>query len=1294
MESTPAGSLLIGFDIGGTFTDFVLLDPRTQALSVHKALTTPHDPAAGAIAGLDALMHQTGARWEEVGTVVHGTTIVTNAIIERKGVPTALLATRGFRDVIETGAEQRYDIHDIFLKFPAPLVPRALRFEITERIAHDGAVMTAIDPDEVRRALADAVGAGARAAAVAFLHAYRNDAHEQIVAGIAAREFPGLHVSLSGEVCGEIREYERTTTTTANAYVQPLVEPYLRRIEQALADRGFAGRFALMQSSGGLASPEMARRFPVRLLESGPAGGAIAAGWFGATAGHEDVIAFDMGGTTAKVCLIQDGQAEVAPMMEAAREHRFKRGSGLPIRAPVIDMIEIGAGGGSIAHLDELGLLKVGPQSSGASPGPACYGLGGTAPTVTDANLLLGYLAPDSFLGGRLRLDPAAAQAALETLGAQIGSTAVAAAAGVFAVVCEAMAGAARVHIVEKGHDPRAYALIAFGGAGPAHAVRVARALGVGKVIVPPASGAASALGFLGGRLSHEAARSAPSLLARIDGPHTDAILGELESDGRLLLDRAGVAQQTIEVRRDVDMRLAGQVHNLRIAVPDGALDSAATALLTERFADKYRQLYGRPPSGGEIEVISWRVTCMGPAPDLALASIARPSGPDARPALKGQRPVWFPESSGFVETPVYDRYALRPGDHLAGPAIIEEDEATTVIPPGDDVTVDARGSLLIAVQPVVPPSALETAAAAPGSAVARLEADPIGLEIMWSRLITISEECWLTVIRTAFSLIIGEAQDFGCEILDAAGQSLAHSPRAMPVFNITLMAAVNSLLQEYPPETLAPGDVLITNDPWLCAGHLFDIAVVTPVFREGRLVALIGAIGHVSDIGGTRERLRARETYDEGLLIPPMKLHAAGVANDSLLRVISGNVRNAAQVLGDIQALISANTVGVQRLVAFMDEYGLQDLTALATVIQGRAERAMRDAIRAVPDGVYRNEVGVTVFGERLRFPVEVTIDGDQVAVDYQGSPAQLPVGGLNCTMRFTEAETLFPMKCLLTPAIRASAGCYRAFSISAPEGSIWNCTKPASVGLRHLTGWYLVGNIFKAMSEAMPDRVQAFSGLPCFIAFYGQDGTGRVHSDHLVLGGGQGGSPHADGKSGMLWPTSAAAGSVEIFETRSPVLVLEKLLVTDSGGAGQHRGGLGQSVQVRRLREDGGQMLVNVNPGGVDLTTEGLFGGQPGGAVRASLRDVLGREVKHYGEGALETLRREDEIIEICVGGGAGYGDPRLRPVAAVQADLDGGYISAAAAQTHYGCVIGEDGRIDAEATRAHRAMPVSIG
>jgi 5-oxoprolinase (ATP-hydrolysing) len=1280
-----AASLRVGFDIGGTFTDFILLDGAGAALHIHKRLTTPADPAAGAIQGLDELLARAAVAWPDVELVVHGTTIITNAIIQRSGGRICLITTRGFRDTVEMGTEQRYDIHDLFLKFPAPLVPRALRLEVTERISRDGEVLTSIDAEEVRACLRRAVSAGLEAVAVSFLHAYKNSAHEQLVASLAAAEFPQLRISLSSEVCGEIREYERTTTTTANAYVQPLIGPYVARIEQALAQRGFAGRFFLMQSSGGLASPEMARRFPIRLLESGPAGGGIAAGHFGRLAGHRDVVSFDMGGTTAKICLIQDGQADIAPAMEAAREHRFKRGSGLPIRAPTIDMIEIGAGGGSIASFDELKLLKVGPESAGATPGPASYGLGGTAPTVTDANLLLGYLGADSFLGGRLRLDTAAAATALAGLGAQLGCPAVEAAWGVFAVVCENMAGAARVHIVEKGRDPRGYSMIAFGGAGPAHAVRVAKSLGIGSVIVPPASGGASALGFLAGRVEHEAVRSNPGLLARSDWSVVNDILGDLEADGRAYLEAAGVAAAEIEVVRAAEMKMPGQVHTLRVAVPPGALGAPAIAALGERFAADFETCYGRAPFGSDLEVISWRVTCRSPAGDLGRPRIHRKATAKAR---ETRREVWFPETAGFVDSLVLDRYALRPGEVFSGPLIVEEDEATTVIPPGDTLTVDANANLVITVQRSAPRVRASALATPFERQVAELERDPIGLEIMWSRLVTISEEMWLTVIRTAFSLIIGEMQDFACEILDARGKSLAHSPRAMPVFNLTLMAAINSMLEEYPPETLLPGDVLITNDPWLCAGHLFDIAVVTPVFRGGRLVALAGSVGHVSDIGGTKDRMRAREIFDEGLQIPPMKLFNAGAANRDLFRMIGLNVRNGAQVIGDVEALVSANAVGAQRLQSFMTDYGLNDLEAIAHVVQGRAEQAMRAAVRAVPDGVYHSEVCNRMFGKHQRFPVRIIVDGDAIEIDYAGTPAQLPMGGLNCTFRFTEAESVFPLKCLLTPGIRASAGCYRPFTVKAPAGSMLNCTRPASTGLRHLTGWYLVGNLFQAMSTAMPTQVRAFTGLPTILGVYGQDRTGRLYNDHIFMGGGQGGGHGADGKSAMLWPTSAASGSIEMFETRAPMLVLEKCYVTDSGGAGTFRGGLGQRVRVRRLRDDAEITNINVNPDSEELTTDGMFGGMPGGIVKAQLFED-GKLAKEYHAGALEEMTRQSMVMDVAVGGGAGYGDPLRRDLAAVQADLDGGYISAAAAERFYGCVLDAQGRIDMAATTRRRAV-----
>jgi 5-oxoprolinase (ATP-hydrolysing)/N-methylhydantoinase A len=652
--------------------------------------------------------------------------------------------------------------------------------------------------------------------------------------------------------------------------------------------------------------------------------------------------------------------------------------------------------------------------------------------------------------------------------------------------------------------------------------------------------------------------------------------------------------------------------------------------------------------------------------------------------ALKGNRPVWFPETGTFVDTPVYDRYALRQGERLIGPLVIEENESTTIVPPDDEVVVDGTGNLVVRL------NGSRTLALPQGRkqlTVEELEADPVGLEIMWSRLISISEESWLTVIRTAFSLIIGEMQDFGCEILDADGQSLAHSPRAMPVFNITLMSAVQSLLKVFPADTLAPGDVLVTNDPWMCAGHLFDVGVVTPVFRNGKVVAMIGAIGHVSDIGGTKDRMRARETYEEGIQIPPMKLYRAGAPNEDLFTMIRANVRNADQVIGDIEALVAANAVGARRLEDYLEEYRLDDLRALATVIQGRAEGAMREAIRAVPDGVYRSEVEPLSNGVRHTFPVRITVSGESIEVDYEGAPPELAQGGLNSTLNFTQAKTFFSLKCLLTPQIRASAGCYRALSVRAPEGSILNCSYGTSVGLRHLTGSYLVGNIFQALAEALPQQVQAYSGLPAIVHFFGRDETGHPYSDHLYLGGGQGASANADGKSAVLWPTSASNGSVEVLETRAPVLVLEKSFVKDSAGAGRHRAGLGQRLRARRLSKRGPNVMINCYPEGVGFEPKGMDGGQAGGDAHFHMTDARGDVLKDYGSGSVDMLTNDHDIVEIAVGGGAGYGNPLDRPVASLVADIADGYVSRSQAESRYGLVFKSDGSVDPEASEWRR-------
>ncbi len=1235
----------IGFDIGGTFTDFVLLDESDQTLRLHKCLTTPADPSVGALQGMRDLLDAAGLELSAVGHVVHGTTLATNAIIERKGARLGFLTTRGFRDILEMGTEQRYDIHDLFLTYPEPLASRRHRREIAERIDRDGSVIAALDLAQVRAEVQGLVDDGVEAIAVCFIHAYANPAHERAVRDLIRAEFPALSVSISSDVHAQIKEYERSSTTAANAYVQPLMSEYVRKLSDALREQGFRGRFHLIQSSGGLTAPETAAELPIRFLESGPAGGAQATGLIGRAIGHPDVLSFDMGGTTAKAALIQDGEPDIAPMLEAGRVHRFKKGSGIPVFAPVIDMIEIGAGGGSIARVDDLGLLKVGPDSAGADPGPACYGAGGTEPTVTDANLLLGYLDPGYFLGGRMTLDVAAA---------------------------------ARVHIVEKGRDPRRYAMVAMGGAGPLHAARVARQLGMREVIVPPASGAASALGFLGAPVSYEIARSFPVRIADPDYAAIEAMLAELEAEGRARLAEAGAASG-VTVQRKADMRLRGQMHELSVTMPSEPLSPANLPAMVAAFTEEYQRRYTHLYDGAEIEVLNWRVVCAGPVPTL---STRLAGGATAADALKGYRKAWVPERGAVADVPVYDRYSLPQGQTIEGPAIVEEREATTIVPDACSVSVDEQFNLRLSLSALKAQQVLVGADTALDEAVARIEGDPVGLEIMWSRLINVAEECWHTVIRTAFSLIIGEAQDFACEILDAEGKQIVHSPRAMPVFNLTLPVAVNAMIEKFPPATLEPGDVLVTNDPWLCAGHLFDIAVAVPVFRDDRVVAFVGVVGHVSDIGGTKDSLNAREIYDEGFQIPPMKLFRAGKPNEDLLELLRENVRRPDQVLGDLHALVASGMTGAERIGEFMEEYGMHDLKALAAVVQRRAENAMRAAIRAVPDGIYEHRVEGDGIEHAMSYPIQVSIQGDQVEVRFDGAPAQMDRGGSNCTLTYTKAHATYPLKCIFSPEVPGNAGCYRPMTVDAPTGSILNCDRPLSVNMRTRTGWYVAPNVFGALADAAPERVQAFTGLPSSALFYGVGPEGIVFSDHLFQGGGQGASSHGDGKSALLYPTSAANTSVELFETRVPALVLEKALMADSGGPGRKRGGLGQTISTRKLQDDGRACQVGMYPNGVLTRVQGLFGGKAG-APSAGLVGRFGEAPRDIGVGALSKLTGVDQYAELRISGGSGFGDPLTRGYDEVQADLDEGYVTPEGARRDYGCVVGAGGRIDRQAS-----------
>ncbi|KAF0103494.1 MAG: N-methylhydantoinase A [Rhodospirillaceae bacterium] len=681
--------LSLGIDIGGTFTDLVIHDPRTGRAVIWKESTTPDDPARGALEGTRRVLEKAGARPQEIGRVVHATTLFTNALIERKGAKTGLLTTAGFGDVLEIARERKYELYDLFIEMPKPLVPRPWRREAKERLAPDGSVEIALDVEAALAEVADLVEQGVGSLAICFLHSYANAVHERAIGAAVAERFRNLSISLSSDIAPEIREYLRASTTVANAYVRPLAEVYLERLEQALRDEGIPGGLFLMLSNGGLTHVSEAKRAPVQLLESGPAAGALAGAWFGRNAGLERVLAFDMGGTTAKLALVDDGEPLVAWGFEAAREKRFLRGSGLPMQIATVELIEIGAGGGSIAHKSDLGTLNVGPESSGAQPGPACYGRGGIEATVTDADLTLGYLNADFFLGGAMKIDSVATSAAFGKLAGALGVEPGRAAFGVHDVVNENMAGAARVAIAERGRVPSEYALLATGGAGPVHAWHVARKLGVSRVVCPPGAGAGSTIGMLMAPARVDRVTSFTTPLAGADLAAAGRIFAGLEKEALDVLRLTGADIEDRTVRHLADMRYIGQGSEITVVLPQALGEAEVKAA----FEAAYRALFARTPPGAAIQFVALRLSVSAPMPGTG-SRLELPRHASAT-ALKGTRPVFFPDEGKTLPTRVWDRYALEPGVSIEGPAVFEENESTFIVGPNSTARLLVDGSIL-----------------------------------------------------------------------------------------------------------------------------------------------------------------------------------------------------------------------------------------------------------------------------------------------------------------------------------------------------------------------------------------------------------------------------------------------------------------------------------------------------------------------------------------------------------------------------------------------------------------------
>ncbi|MBV6401100.1 MAG: Acetophenone carboxylase gamma subunit [Anaerolineales bacterium] len=692
----PNPSHLLAVDIGGTFTDIVLFDTESNHIAVGKVLTTYPDPSQAVLSGVTQLLKDHNIDPASVRQVIHGTTLVTNTLIERKGARTALIATEGFRDALEIGNEGRYDIYDLGLVKPPPLVERRLRFGIHERMAANGEVLHPLDAKAVAELCKQLNAEGIESVAICLLHAFTNPRHELDVYEIVRDEMPNASISISHQVSPAMREYQRTSTTVANAYVQPITSNYLERIQSGLKQAGLNAPLNVMLSSGGTTDIETATRFPIRLVESGPSGGALAGVYWGKQNGFNDIFAFDMGGTTAKAILTHKSELSITSVSEVAHVHRFKRGSGLPLLVPMIEMIEIGAGGGSMAHVNNLGLPAVGPESAGSTPGPACYARGGLNPTVTDADLLIGYLNADYFANGSIRLDASAAEKAFESLAKELDISTTKAAWGIHQLVNENMAAAARVHAAERGLDIQKYAMVTTGGAGPVHASGVAERLNVRTVIVPPIAGVGSAFGFLLAPISFDFTRSYLTRIDQVDAQLLMKILRDLEAEGRGIVMNAGVAAEDIHVTRSVDMRYLRQGYEIRVEFEGNEINAQTLSMLEKRFEEEYMRFYGVLCEGVPIQAVNWRVVVSGPA--LEIEGRALKVGEESQRANQpyGSRNVVFNPDDGAALTPVYRRESLSSSFKTNGPAIIEEAESTTIVLPNWSARVDVNGCLVL----------------------------------------------------------------------------------------------------------------------------------------------------------------------------------------------------------------------------------------------------------------------------------------------------------------------------------------------------------------------------------------------------------------------------------------------------------------------------------------------------------------------------------------------------------------------------------------------------------------------
>ena len=1275
-RKTDDVSIRIGVDIGGTFTDIVgLCSDGTMA--VEKLLSSVDDYSRSISQGIDAMLRRLDLAPQAVSEIVHATTVATNAILEARGARTGLITTLGFRDVLDMRRQRRPDMYTLDWVKPAPIVERYLRCEVDERVDGAGKVVRPLDMTSVDAAIDRLSVENVESVAVCLLNAFVNPAHEERIAARLRERLPGVPVSLSCVVSPEAKEYERTSTTCINAYVQPVMQRYLGSLRERLGAMGISAPLLTMQSNGGILNAAMAAAKPVSLVESGPAAGVIGGVALARRLGGMKAITFDMGGTTAKAALVEDGEAAQIGNLEVggglSSFSRLTAGGGYTISTPSIDVAEIGIGGGSIAWLDETGTIRVGPHSAGASPGPACYGIGGDHPTVTDANLVLGFINDEYLVGGDLRVSRAAAEDAIRrTIARPLGIGVEEAAHGIVAVANSTMTRVIRAISSERGRDPRDAALICFGGNGAVHAAELARMLDMSRIVVPQTPGVFSAYGLLHTDIEHSYSRSCFGPLDENRRAVVEATVAELVNTAEADFVTSGYGRTDIEWLIDADLQYRGQGSTLKIRLGEGTAEVGSLKAVGSRFYDEHQQTFGYCARSEPVEIVTVRVT----------GRIRRKedkSGPShllrgTEPERKRERPAYFSPASGFVPTPILGRDDIGAAP-VHGPAIIEQYDTTIVVPPGATAALDVSGSIVIEL-------AQEAKVAVTD---ARFDAATRGL--VRHALEALADEMALTLIRTCRSHHVKHTGDFSTALADADGRILAQG-MTIPLHLGAMPDAVTALLDRFGND-ICEGDVFMMNDPFGVGMHLPDIFILKPVFHQGRMVAIASSVVHHLDIGGNTAGGNSplnTETFAEGIRMPLLKLYDRGRLNKGAYGMLLANVRVPDKVEGDLQAQLSACRRGEEDYLRLVERYGVNDLKRYQEQLLDASEMLARQTIAEMPDGDYDFEDfldGDGIGPDPIRIKVRVCIAGDEATVDCTGSSPQV-AGALNSTLSATRSTAYLAFRCLMPAHTATNAGYMRPISVVAPEGSVLNGVSPAAGAARAITCYRLMDALFGALGKIVPGKVMAAGdGGSLLHAFSGRTGEGKPFIFVDMLRGSWGARQGGDGLDGTsLALANASSVPAEIIDIDGLLRLEYWAYVPDSCGAGEFRGGMAVMREYRFLAPAGKLQYRSERR---KFKPYGLAGGESGTPSLVIL-DPFGERRLLPDKGEIPLV--EGMLIRVCQSGGGGYGDPFRRDPDAVRRDVRDGLVSIAAAREKYAVAIdAATGAVDMVATEALR-------